>query len=175
MRIRSSVWKAILILNLIKLNQNTVIEHVQEVGLFVSNLFYEEQWFQPGIKPFFPPKSRKEGSAIQPKQGRGAGTELNLARDKKKEKMKAKEILVPLLNAGRHLVAHEIELMPPLRPSFRNLRTLTQEEKFGTRKTSLGEGITSFSKHLKDRISLSPWNFHGLHSQVVGQEAMGTN
>lgn len=89
MRIRSLVWKAILILNLIKLNQNMVIEHMQEVELFFSNLLFEEQWFQPGIKIFFfPLKSRKEGSAIQPKQGRGAGMELNLARDTKKEKMK---------------------------------------------------------------------------------------
>lgn len=31
--------------------------------------------------------------------------ELNLARDTKKDKRKAKEILVPLLNEGRHLVA----------------------------------------------------------------------
>lgn len=64
MRIRSLVWKAILILNLIKLNQNMVIEHMQEEGLFVSNLLFEEQWLQPGIKPFFLPKSRKEGSAM---------------------------------------------------------------------------------------------------------------
>lgn len=64
MRIRSLVWKAILILNLIKLNQNMVIEHMQEEGLFVMNLLFEEQWLQPGIKPFSPPKSRKEGSAI---------------------------------------------------------------------------------------------------------------
>lgn len=55
--------------------------------------------------------------------------ELNLARhmkrreekkrkknkNKKKEKRKAKEILVPLLNEGRHLVAHEIKLIPYLR------------------------------------------------------------
>lgn len=40
MRIRSWVWKAILILNLIKLNQNMVIEHMQEEGLFVSNLLF---------------------------------------------------------------------------------------------------------------------------------------
>lgn len=31
--------------------------------------------------------------------------ELNLARDRKKEKRKAKEILVPLLSEGRLLVA----------------------------------------------------------------------
>lgn len=48
--------------------------------------------------------------------------ELNLVRDMKKEKRKAKEILVPLLNEGRHLVAHEIELMSFLRQSFRNLQ-----------------------------------------------------
>lgn len=60
MRIRSSVWKAILILNLIKLNQNMVIEHMQEEGLFVSNLLFEEQWLQPGIKPFSPPKAGRK-------------------------------------------------------------------------------------------------------------------
>lgn len=85
-----------------------VIEHMQEEGLFVMNLLFEEQWLQPGIKPFSPPKSRKEGSAIQLKQGRGAGMELNLARDMKgveKERRRTKGILVPLLNEGRHLVA----------------------------------------------------------------------
>lgn len=60
MRIRSLVWKAILILNLIKLNQNMVIEHMQEERLFVSNLLFEEQWPQPGIKPFFPSKSGRK-------------------------------------------------------------------------------------------------------------------
>lgn len=73
---------------------------------------------------------------------------MNLARDMKKEKRKAKEILVPLLNEGRHLLAYKIELMPYLRQSFRNPRTLTPEEKSGTRKTSLGAGITR--QHLTD-------------------------
>lgn len=59
MRIRSLVWKAILILNLIKLNQNMVIEHMQEVELFFSNLLFEEQWFQPGIKIFFSPQKQE--------------------------------------------------------------------------------------------------------------------
>lgn len=31
-----------------------VIEHMQEEGLFVSNLLYEEQWLQSGIKLFSP-------------------------------------------------------------------------------------------------------------------------
>lgn len=57
---------------------------------------------------------------------------------------------MPLLNEGRHLVAHVIEIMPYLSQSVRNPRTLTPEEKSGTRKTSLGSGITRFRQHLKD-------------------------
>lgn len=37
-----------------------VIEHMQEEGLFVSNLLFEEQWLQSGTKPFSPPKAGKK-------------------------------------------------------------------------------------------------------------------
>lgn len=49
--IRSLVWKAILILNLIKLNQNMVIEHMQE-WLLKSNSFFEDHWLKSETKPF---------------------------------------------------------------------------------------------------------------------------
>lgn len=50
-----------------------VIEHIQEVGLFVSNLLFEEHWLQPGIKSFFPPKARRKALPYNLSKAEGQG------------------------------------------------------------------------------------------------------
>lgn len=66
-----------------------VIEHMQEEELFVSNLLFEEQWLQSGIKPFFLPKAGRKTLPYNLSKAEGRnGVESSKAHEEERGKEK---------------------------------------------------------------------------------------